>query len=595
MDDTASIITGIGGPDGHGSTVVKTGALGTGAAIFISTVGAGVFVLPTMTHRAGLVWTLVAMALFAAVGAVAARMVALASGIFKSPSYSEVIAIAVVGPECRTLADDGLVHPDFANASVEDRAMLSPHASHLSLDSFIAKTERDNRLLKLRRDARARRVIIEYALDALVYFGNVMSLVMFSHVISHTGSQLLRSELGATGFFGSTTFVYMLVLVLASFIGMLRSLSEMFATIVVGCVTVIVPGGAIAIAYFATNGGETFADEKARRDVRWWHAEFGGLCAMVSTVMISNCYHNVVPQIAREMSGFTIAKFGTVASVTAALMYVLMSLVAAFGYLTFGSLVATEKAAGMIMNLYPEHGFWAFMRFCIVLHVVCAMPVYLVNTRLGFYRLYRRVCDRVARWRRKQDEERARLQRQQQRQHSGHHDSYGATEQSHEDHEMQQQQQQQHAADGATPEQRKTPREMEEEGDSDIVAPVTLGKSVGYELPVGLRLAQSTALSAFVVGFAASISNVATITSWSGALNGPLLLVIVPALIAMRVYGGAWAGTQWVSQTGESKAYDPWRGGWWLGLAALVFGVLLQVLALLDQFGVFTAPPLPAK
>jgi hypothetical protein len=272
---------------------------------------------------------------------------------------------------------------------------------------------------------------------------------------------------------------------------------------------------------------------------------------------------------------------------------------------------AVDRSDGMLLSVYPEDTSWFVMRLLFGLHLVCSYPIFLVNTRISVYRLYYRLRQQIAARYRSSDTADAAVvppppppppssattttvtdshRREHQR-------LLAPIVVVHDDGQQQQQQQQQQRT--AAEEDDEPMATLSEWGDAVAAAMdaevdenalfvpppvVEMGRTVGYESSAVERFLQSLLLASVAVGAGTVAQDTAKLSAWGGIAGGPLLLLVIPGAIAVRIYGGLWEGTSWAGQTGEADLYAPWPLGRAVGILFVVGGFGLQLLMAVDAW-----------
>jgi len=533
MHDSAGLLPDGGGGESHPLAAdPRSSRWSTLSAMFVANVGGSIFVLPVVAHGGSLIITLALLAIVIAAAVYAAKLTVLGSAVNMTPAYSEAVVHVILGPDSR---GKGARHPagtvEMTRSATYGTAVGQPDTPGMVAALYTSEEMEYRRRLRL---------WLVYGIDALLYLGNILSSVGYVRMTVDTATPIMQ-QLHAGPVVSSEWFFFAIIFVVATAIGLMRSLGDMSAALVLGFATVFVPCIALCIVYFTTDGGEGCgATPEQRGDVHWLTFHFAGFAAMLPIALGSNAHHNIQPQIALEMRHFSIANYTSLATINGCVIFVLYSLVASFGYLTFGSAVVSAAAHGMVLNLYPRSVLWQAMRLSIAVHACCALLLFVVNTRVGLYLLYRRTVELLA-----------------------------------------------HPRSTEAPCSSLAGSEEHAATTTDVA---TLWHVAGYDLSLRVRAAQSAALAFAIVGLAASTSSVTVITSWTGVVIGPSLVLLIPSIIAYRVFGGDWEGTAAAIDSGEPEQYAAWPLGRRLAVAVFVVGIVVQFIAVLSNLRVFGSP-----
>ena len=317
----------------------------------IATCGGGVLSLPYATYEGSIVLTCIVVIGLGVVSARTSRITALACALIPSSQYSLVVSTVLYGPIDEEVVDEG----DVA------------HRQRV-------------------RNLRTRRFVLARAIDGIIYLLLCLFCTTYLRSVVDSMPRILDH-------FGvhSGVWLEMWPYLLLMFVGFtplvsLRSLSELTIVSMVGMVTVLAFVGSMAVSYFRS-GGEGYSSAKSRENYEVLNLKttfmmLPGIAVAMFTAQ------EVVPQMYFEMRDRSPSNFNWVINVGTVFLTATYLLAGITGYLTFGSDVASKDADGSIVNNYPNDLFWTIMRTAIVAHFVCVVPIYVVNARLGFYRLY---------------------------------------------------------------------------------------------------------------------------------------------------------------------------------------------------------------
>jgi amino acid permease len=316
-------------------------------SLILAMVGGGALALPEAAHYSSLLPGVGVLVLVAISATFSARLLVLCCALCRSPSFSSVIATALYGPI--------------------DEAR----------DAFT-----DPRAVQLRR----RRSILMTVLDVLLTINAATSVLIRMRMIADAAAHVARYT-GARWPFDQPDIYYVFTFLYGSIVGSLRSFQQMNAIIVAGVLTVAAVIGAIVIVYIGS-GGAGLSSDAARGEVKWFDLDEGLLFGLTASVY-AYIFNHILPQVYYEMPAASPYLFSRPVnmSILGTLALYLLSMI--FGYLSFGSDVASDAAGGNVLNNYPENAVWTVMRSFFIAHLFCAIPPRIVNIRITLYRLLR--------------------------------------------------------------------------------------------------------------------------------------------------------------------------------------------------------------
>ena len=372
------------------------GPVGVIVAFMVAGVGTGVLSMPNAADQGSLAPTLAAVAFVGALCAGAAYYTAVACGLHCSVSYAEVVTVAVFGPDTHPLRRASGEPPAEMEAVIgagkRRRDAPCVHPSDTHDDALIFPGGYDGAAdpqRQRRHKRRQQRLAVESLIDIIANVDNVLGVIPIVRTVADLGPRI-ADHFGVGGVAARQWPYYACVFGILLPVCSMRTLKELFAMNLFGAATIFVVIATIAAQYFTTGGGDGLSSAVDRDKVRWFEID-ASFMVMPPIVLTSFVFHNLIPQIACEMRNFTPVAFRRLSSASSLIMGVGYGCTAVFGYLSFGSAVSSAAADGSVINNYPADALWTGMRTVLLLHLVCAIPVWLVNTRVSLSEMYERL------------------------------------------------------------------------------------------------------------------------------------------------------------------------------------------------------------
>lgn len=354
----------------HGSVA------GASVNTLCNVIGAGVLSLPLAMHEASIVGGFTLMLFMALLGGLAAFMVIMGCEATQRFSFAEVVA-----------------HALFPSYTFED---FCTKVGKLALHDLgcvgggAMETEELHRKHKEREavSRRKRRAVI-VLLELLVFINNYGTLIIYSRVIGDSIPPVVSSLLHTSGIIVTRTFWLVTSGVIFFLLSCVRHMDELKWTSFLGFITILYIVVIVVVRYVTSLQNPPYpdVDPAALEGINWCKISVN-ILRSVSTYSIAFSYHSNIPYFYRELRNrkpHTMLKSVYIAFPIVTVCYATTGF---FGYLTFGTLVASPAAGGDIVRNYPADDLLVNIgRFGLFLHFACVYPILSVCARRGLHRV----------------------------------------------------------------------------------------------------------------------------------------------------------------------------------------------------------------
>jgi amino acid permease len=308
---------------------------------------------------------LILMGMCGLVSCFAAYCCTLACEVTKRESYSETLAFTLFGPESyeEFLRRRGLPSSDeICNASKQDF--------------------RENETRKIRY-----RKAITLALEAIIFLNNFGTLIVYSKVISTCIPPVIRSFLGGSGLWVSSTTWLLIGGAMFFLLSCVRTMNELILSSVVGVATIMYVVICVIYRYVHPTALPDGESPQLQHDIQWLSLTTE-VFQTLSSYGVAFGYHFNIPYFYRELRHRTPKELMKTVGIAFPIVTTTYATCGVLGYLTFGALVASKRAGGDIVQNYRDDDTLVNIgRLGLFFHFASVFPILSVCARRGMHRI----------------------------------------------------------------------------------------------------------------------------------------------------------------------------------------------------------------